>query len=271
LTFDDITNASGMIVGDATLLADWNTAFGSPASPFTGISVVGDVVTLSGGSDITVPDSLFSTDWDNYGHLISIVDTGCIVAAGYNSFGDYDVDGSGTILETAILPALTQAGEGCFYYNPVSTISLPALTTAGAWCFASCSSVTTISLPALTTAGESCFASCSSVTTISLPALTTTGNYCFYACASLTTISLPSLTTAGESCFYICGSSLTTINLPVLTSLGSTVEENGVFYCISGKVITLTIPSALMTNNGGNPDGDIQYLTTYNTVTIINT
>jgi hypothetical protein len=26
-----------------------------------------------------------------------------------------------------------------------------------------------------------------------------------------------------------------------------------------------------MTNNGGNPDGDIQYLTTYNTVTIINT
>jgi hypothetical protein len=40
------------------------------------------------------------------------------------------------------------------------------------------------------------------------------------------------------------------------------------FYNISGETITLTVPSALMTCNSGNPDGDIQYLQANNTVTI---
>jgi len=44
-----------------------------------------------------------------------------------------------------------------------------------------------------------------------------------------------------------------------------------VFTNIAGQTITLTIPSALMTCNGGNPDGDIQYLQANNTVTIIQT
>jgi len=41
-----------------------------------------------------------------------------------------------------------------------------------------------------------------------------------------------------------------------------------VFNYINGNTIDLTIPSSLMTCNGGNPDGDIQYLQTNNTVTI---
>jgi hypothetical protein len=42
-----------------------------------------------------------------------------------------------------------------------------------------------------------------------------------------------------------------------------------VFDGIIGNIITLTVPLALMTCNGGNPDGDIQYLQANNTVTII--
>lgn len=38
---------------------------------------------------------------------------------------------------------------------------------------------------------------------------------------------------------------------------------------ITGKTITLTVPAALMTCNGGNPDGDIAYLQANNTVTVI--
>jgi hypothetical protein len=51
--------------------------------------------------------------------------------------------------------------------------------------------------------------------------------------------------------------------------LGASVLDNNVFATITGNNITLTVPSALMTCNGGNPDGDIQYLQANNTVTII--
>ena len=59
------------------------------------------------------------------------------------------------------------------------------------------------------------------------------------------------------------------INLPMCTNLGGTVGNNSVFFGISGNNITLTVPSALMTCNSGNPDGDIQYLQANNTVTIV--
>lgn len=52
------------------------------------------------------------------------------------------------------------------------------------------------------------------------------------------------------------------------TSLGSDVLNNNVFF-FTGKTLTVTLPQALMTCNGGNPDGDIQYLLANNTVTLI--
>ena len=48
-----------------------------------------------------------------------------------------------------------------------------------------------------------------------------------------------------------------------------TVRLSGVFTGITSNNITLTVPSALMTCNAGNPDGDIQYLQSNNTVTVI--
>jgi hypothetical protein len=117
------------------------------------------------------------------------------------------------------------------------------------------------------TAGDTCFYQCTALETISLPALTTAGESCFYQCTALTTISLPSLTAAGSSCFKDC-SALTTISLPSCTNLGPTVGDDLVLKNIVGNTIQLTVPAALMTCDGGQPDGDIQYLQAINTVTI---
>ena len=78
---------------------------------------------------------------------------------------------------------------------------------------------------------------------------------------------LPALQTVGTYCFTDC-TSLKNVMLPACTNLGSSVLNNGVFNNITGKIITLRVPAALMTCNSGNPDGDIQYLQANNTVTI---
>ena len=72
----------------------------------------------------------------------------------------------------------------------------------------------------------------------------------------------------GEFAFNSC-TSLTNIELPVLEQLGQTVSDDNVFLDIAGNTITLTIPNAIMTAQGGGPDGDVQYLQANNTVTII--
>lgn len=59
------------------------------------------------------------------------------------------------------------------------------------------------------------------------------------------------------------------INIRSCTNLGGTVGNNNVFNGIAGNTITLTVPSALMTCNSSLPDGDIQYLQSNNTVSII--
>ena len=101
--------------------------------------------------------------------------------------------------------------------------------------------------------------------------ITAGGVACFYNCISLFDISLPVLTTAGDSCFVGC-TSLSVIDISNCDYLGSTVGDDSVFSGIINCTITLTIKSALMTCNEGQPDGDIQYLTDVaqgNTVTII--
>jgi hypothetical protein len=117
------------------------------------------------------------------------------------------------------------------------------------------------------TAGFSCFESCNLVTIFDLPALTSEGGGCFAGCNSVTTFNLPLLATATDGCFFAC-TSVTTLNLPLCTNLGSTVGNNNVFLNIIGNTITATFNIVLATCNGGLPDGDIQYLTANNTLTI---
>jgi hypothetical protein len=73
--------------------------------------------------------------------------------------------------------------------------------------------------------------------------------------------------TIADSVFKTC-TALTTSDISSCSSLGSSVGSDGVFNAITGIVISQTVPSVLMTCNGGNPDGDIPYLQANNTETI---
>lgn len=166
-------------------------------------------------------------------------------------------------------PLFTSAGDYCFYgCTNLLTINLPNLITAGMFCFGYCSSLAILDFPLLTIAPDYCFDVLVGVTTINLPSLITAGMLCFDTCSLVSTANFNNLQTVGEGCFrgWV---SLSSFNLPSLITLGTTTGNEYVFEDISGKTITLTIPSALMTCNSGNPDGDIAYLVANNTVTII--
>ena len=142
---------------------------------------------------------------------------------------------------------------------------------ANGYSFANNPNLINLSLPALINTGYDSFCyACESLISVNLPSLVTAGGSSFEQCYLLTTINLPSLTTMGTYGLYDC-ISLTTINIPSCTDLGGTVGNDSVFDNIIGNTITLTVPSALMTCQLGNPDGDIVYLQANNSVTIITT
>jgi len=245
LTFDDILNAD-LLVGDASVVGDWNTFFDLPTygTPFSAVTISGNTVQLFGGSDIVMTNgggyggNLFS----NNQNLIEISDlAGCVVELGAGLCSD-----SSSLVEINFPNVITASNE-CFYY---------------------CTSLITVNLPSLQTIDYSFFEGCSSLVTISLPQLYTADDYCFSFLPSLTTVDLPLLVTTGNFCFAF-SPAITTINIPSCTNLGGTVGDDGVFYDITGNTITLTVPPVLMTCDSGSPDGDIQYLQANNTVTII--
>lgn len=90
----------------------------------------------------------------------------------------------------------------------------------------------------------------------------------FDGCTNIQTINYYKATEIRNGAHYD-NLSLTTINIAKCISLGNDVDYTSVFANCVGNTITLTIPAALMTCNGGNPDGDIQYLQANNTITII--
>ncbi len=175
-----------------------------------------------------------------------------------------------TNLVTVSMPSLTVASDYSFAGCKIGNITLGSLTTLGVQCFLG-NPLTTFSFPLLTTLGVQCFANCTqltSVTSANLPSLTSTANSAFQGCSGMTTVNLPTVTLIPLFTFRECNS-LTTINISGCTNLGGGVNNNNVFLNITGKTITLTVKAALMTNNGGNPDGDIQYLQANNTVTVV--
>lgn len=130
-------------------------------------------------------------------------------------------------------------------------------------------SLTDVYLPALTNIPTACFTYSHSLVSVHLPAATICEYIAFDHCINLSVVNLPLVTSIGDEAFQDCHM-LSSINIPSCTNLGSTVGNNSVFYDNTGaKTITLTIPSALMTCNSGQPDGDIQYLVANNDVTIV--
>lgn len=150
LTWNNISNAN-ILVGDATNVSNWNTYFQLPTNgtPFTSVSVVGNIVNLFGGNNINLRDNLFSPGFVGNKNILSVVDTAsCITTAGIYCFNDC------TSVTTFNLPSLTTAGEGCFYFcSSSTTFNLPSLTTVGNFCFRNCTSATTFNLPSCTNLG----------------------------------------------------------------------------------------------------------------------
>jgi len=238
LTFDNISNAD-LLVGDASVVGDWNTFFDLPTygTPFSAVTISGNTVQLFGGSDIIIKESLFD-DPGGYGtHLLQVNDSAAsVIEIRYDAFGNDNNSGC---------PNLT-------------TVNFPGVTNiTGDYSFISCTSLTTINFPELVVIGNRIY-----------DPLNPDGFSCFANCTSLSTINLPKLEVVSSYCFDNC-SSLTTINLPSCTDLGGTVGNENVFLNINGNTITLTVPPELMTCDSGSPDGDIQYLQANNTVTVV--
>jgi len=285
LLFNDIANAN-TLVGDAANVADWNTFFDLPAygNPFTSVAIVGNEVQLTGGYNIETKFRLF---FDNE-YLVEVNDDGALVILGDESFainfalttfvaqnvtttiseyvGNYGVFGNCYILETVTLPKCINLGAKTFWECenlPQSGLTLPfdQITSIASYTFQYCYRLTEVNYPVATSIAEYAFSNIptsdiTGITSINLPLATNIDNHAF-------------------SAEYISFNNvLTSINIASCTNLGGTIGNNGVFAGITNDginphLITLTVPSALMTCNAGNPDGDIQYLQAANTVTII--
>lgn len=261
---------------------------GGPFNPYQSLISIDDqinCITSVGGDAFSYCDG-----------LIDVSLPACTIVYSFSDSPYADMGGFGECdnLTTVNLPNLVTAGTFAFYYcTSLQVIDFPQLTSTGTGSFFNCSSATSLNLPLLTTVGGGCFGYCSSLTTLStinIPSVTVLPSNCFQVCSSLVSVDLPLVTTVDVNCFRQSSSlttvefaqatsigqnsfdncySLTTIEIPSCTSLGGTVGNNNVFLGIITNTITLTVPSALMTVNSGNPDGDIQYLQANNTVTVV--
>jgi hypothetical protein len=256
LTFDDISNVP---VADASSVSDWNTFFDLPVngSPFTSVEVVGNLVKLIGGSGITLKNHLF---FENI-NIVSIIDNSlCVIEIGVNAFTE------AYLAIEFTFNAVIKIGGSAFANCISAIINLNSLEIAE---YNSLSGIanTTLNFPNLQTCGDGCFAG-NTINEINLPNVVSAGDGCFASINGLSNIILPLVTDIGDNCF-LSDTSITNIYIPSCINLGTTTSLDDVFHTIIGQPITLTIPAALMTCNGGNPDGDIQYLQANNTVTIV--
>jgi len=216
LTFDDIANVP---VADASSVSDWNTFFDLPTNgtPFKSVVVVGNIIKLFGGNNITVKEYLFLENVN----IININDNAsCIIFLSKQSL------------------------VNAYYLERVN-------------------------LPNLITLESTSIASCPNLIELLLPSVEHIDEYAISDAILLKNFNFPNLLSIGDGCFQNCNS-METLYVPLCNLIGIDTTENGVFSEIIGQTITLTIPTSLMTCNGGNPDGDIQYLIDNNTVTIYN-
>ena len=97
--------------------------------------------------------------------------------------------------------------------------------------------------------------------------VTSLGDGVLRDCIELTTAIFPVCTSTSINTFKD-SPVLTTVTMPLCADLGGTTGDDSVFNGVSGNTITLTIAASRETCDGGNPDGDIVYLSANNTATI---
>ena len=232
LLFDDIANANAL-VGDASVVGNWNTFFDLPAygNPFTSVVIVGNEVQLTGGSNIEVKFRLFN----DYDHLLEVDDDGALVILGDESFGgsdgystltsiiapnvtttigdpvNYGVFGQCYNLANVNLPKCKNLGAVTFYECEAlsqSSLVLPfdQITSIPDYAFQYCYGLTEINYPIATSIGYAAFDNCSGVTSIDLPLTTSVDQDAFQQCTGVTSINIPNLITIGPGAFGSCSS-----------------------------------------------------------------
>ena len=179
---------------------------------------------------------------------------------------DYAFNGSA--LTSAILSNVTDLANEAFKFNTgLVTVSLPKMTFIPSSCFEGCTSLVDINFPKITQINNSAFEGCTSLSSIDFPLVTIVLDNAFYNCSSLGTVNLPAVTEIAVFVFGNC-ISLNTVNLNSVTNLGGTPGDDNVFNGVTGLTLTLTVPVAQGTIDGGDPDGDIVYLNGNNVLAI---
>jgi hypothetical protein len=164
LVFSNFDTVDLILAGGFDSLPDWNAALVDGGTPYTSIIVdePNFTIYLSGGSGITLTSNAFNgiveAPTGLGDDLVSIVDTGSIIATADHTFSYCD------LLQTCILPAVTTLGdsdfEGCTLLNE---LLLPMVTDVGYSCFYgafnTATSPITFDLPSCTTFGSIPFTS----------------------------------------------------------------------------------------------------------------
>jgi len=164
---------------------------------------------------------------------------------------------------------VTQAyliGSNAFSGTLLTQIEAPRCVTISDSAFLNCTSLSGYDFPLLEAIDENCFANCFSLESIIFPSLTNVAIGSFSGCENVVTVILPSATVIGSDSFQGCVL-LEEIEIPSVIAIGFSVSDDAVFDGITGQTISVTAPVALQTANGGNLEGDLQYLDDNNTVT----
>ena len=122
-------------------------------------------------------------------------------------------------------------------------------------------------VPEITSFGPSAFGNCINLETVTAPKTLKIDSFTtndaitiFQNCNKITSLDFPLLTRWFSNSALKNLTGLTTLNIPKCTILGKTVLDNSFFLNIRlGLVVNCNI--FLQTNNSGNPDGDLAYLT----------
>lgn len=190
LTFNDIVNVP---VANPANVSDWNTFFDFPTNgnAFTSVIVSGSVVTLIGGSNVTIKNGLFS--FNDY--IITVDDNAeCVVGLEATCF------------------------VGCI--NLVS-VFFPAALIVESIAFAKCGSLETVNLPKVVTIQAGVFQNCANLREVLAPLCLTVGGALFDNDTLLTTVDLTSCTnfggTVGDDNIF-AGTSFLTLTLTIDSS-----------------------------------------------------
>ena len=259
------------IILTAAVPPSFNNNFaGGPPMAIYGAPVT-VAVTGGGGDRISVdpvPPLPLRLTWDDIGNAL------------YTTVGDYNtllgsdfttltVDGNDQLLTGN---STTFAMPASAFLSNANIVSVDdeaeSVTSLGDSAIKGCSALTTAIFPVCTSLGQGAFSGCAVLTTATFPLCTSLGKSAFDGCSALTTVTLPVCTSVGANAFDGC-TALTTVTMPLCADLGGTTGDDTVFGSIGGQTITLTIAASRETCDGGNPDGDIVYLSANNTATII--